>query len=104
SPSLIAGSATSSLHPLKDHKNQKGGYFIFADLSIKRVGLVQLEFCLYQLKPLGMSSCVEFLTRVTCRPFRVVAQKDFAGMAESTFLSRSFQEQGVRMRLRKEAR
>lgn len=32
------------------------------------------------------------------------AAKNFPGMAESTFLSRSFGDQGVRLRIRKEPR
>lgn len=34
----------------------------------------------------------------------VYAAKNFPGMAESTFLSRSFGDQGVRLRIRKEPR
>lgn len=39
---------------------------------------------------------------LTCIP--VVAQKDWRGLRNSTFLSRAFSDQGVRLRLRKEAR
>jgi hypothetical protein len=34
----------------------------------------------------------------------VVAAKDFHGMEESSYLSRAFSDQGVRLRLRKEPR
>ena len=36
--------------------------------------------------------------------FPVHAAKSFPGMSESTFLSRSFGDQGVRLRIRKETR
>jgi velvet factor protein len=34
----------------------------------------------------------------------VVSQKDFKGLEESTYISRAFSDQGVRLRLRKEQR
>lgn len=37
-------------------------------------------------------------------PAEVLAPKDFKGMEESTYLSRAFSDQGVRLRLRKESR
>jgi hypothetical protein len=36
--------------------------------------------------------------------FSVVVQKDWKGLQESTYISRAFSDQGVRIRLRKEAR
>jgi hypothetical protein len=37
-------------------------------------------------------------------PLLVVLPKDFKGLSKSTFMSRSFSDQGVRIRLRKEPR
>lgn len=46
-----------------------------------------------------------FLTWLRAAEILVVfASKNFPGMAESTFLSRSFGDQGVRLRIRKEPR
>ena len=47
---------------------------------------------------------VAFLASVVSEPFKVVQQKDFRGLDESTYLSRAFSDQGVRLRLRKEPR
>lgn len=41
---------------------------------------------------------------IMSEPFTVYAAKNFPGMSESTFLSRSFGDQGVRLRIRKEPR
>lgn len=41
---------------------------------------------------------------ITSNPFPVHSAKNFTGMAESTFLTRTFSDQGVRLRLRKEPR
>lgn len=38
------------------------------------------------------------------QPFTVDLQKDYKGLTESTYLSRAFSDQGVRLRLRKEPR
>ena len=45
-----------------------------------------------------------FVANVVSEPFKVVSQKEFRGLSESTHLSRTFSDQGVRLRLRKEPR
>jgi hypothetical protein len=50
------------------------------------------------------TSEVQYLGSITSEPFRVLLPKDFKGMDESTYLSRAFSDQGVRLRLRKEPR
>lgn len=47
---------------------------------------------------------VVFLKSITSEPFDVVQQKQWRGLVESTHLSRTFSDQGVRLRLRKENR
>jgi hypothetical protein len=52
-------------------------------------------------------SCSEGTQNVTSavsNAFRVMPVKEFRGLRESTHLSRTFSDQGVRLRLRKEAR
>ncbi|ORY08529.1 velvet factor-domain-containing protein [Clohesyomyces aquaticus] len=98
----LAGSLVSSLHRLKDINNKDGGFFVFGDISIKIQGKFRLNFSLYDLRK--ETNDVQFLTHIVSEPFRVLLPKDFKGMEESTYLSRAFSDQGVRLRLRKEPR
>ncbi|KAF8542280.1 velvet factor-domain-containing protein [Trichophaea hybrida] len=106
SPSLIpphqalAGTLVSSLHRLKDIDNSDGGFFVFGDLSVKIEGEFRLRFSLFEM----MKNEVVHIKSITSEPFTVYAAKNFPGMSESTFLSRSFGDQGVRLRIRKEPR
>jgi hypothetical protein len=47
---------------------------------------------------------VTYLKTVISDRFKVSPPKNFPGMMESTFLSRSFADQGVKLRIRKEPR
>jgi len=98
----LTGTVVSSLYSLKDTDNSQGGFFVFGDLSVRKEGYYRLEFTLYELK-LGDRECW-MLNRVLSDRFQVFSQKEFPGMAESTFLTRSFSDQGVRLRLRKDSR
>ncbi|KAA8911024.1 velvet factor-domain-containing protein, partial [Sphaerosporella brunnea] len=106
SPSLypphqaLAGTLVSSLHRLKDIDNSDGGFFVFGDLSVKIEGEFRLRFSLFEMK----KNQVVHIKSITSEPFTVYAAKNFPGMSESTFLSRSFGDQGVRLRIRKEPR
>ncbi|KAJ5701922.1 Velvet factor, partial [Penicillium malachiteum] len=62
-----------------DVDNSDGGFFVFGDLSVKIEGEYRLKFTLFEMRT-------------------------FPGMMESTFLSRSFADQGVKLRIRKEPR
>ena len=98
----LTGTLVSSLYSLKDTDNSQGGFFVFGDLSVRRVGTYRLAFILYELK-LAEKECW-LLSRTVSDPFVVYATKTFPGLAESTFLTRSFSDQGVRLRLRKDSR
>ncbi|KAH5425278.1 hypothetical protein HBI88_082290 [Parastagonospora nodorum] len=98
----LTGTLTSSLHRLKDSDNIDKGFTVFADVSVTLVGTFRLRFSLFELQRNGTMSM--FLASVDSEEFNVVAAKDFKGMAESSVLSRSFSDQGVRLRLRKEPR
>jgi len=95
----LAGTTVSSLHRLK-YENEEGAYFIFGDLSCKSEGRFRLEFTLFEIR---RESCFH-VTSVQSDPFTVYSSKEWPGMSESTALTRSFSEQGVRLRLRKEPR
>jgi len=96
----LAGTLVSSLHRLKDADNSDGAFFVFGDLSIKIEGDFRLQFNLYEMRD---SECFH-MQSVQSDRFTVYPQKNFPGMSESTFLTRSFSDQGVRLRLRKEPR
>ncbi|KFY27080.1 hypothetical protein V493_03703 [Pseudogymnoascus sp. VKM F-4281 (FW-2241)] len=96
----LAGTLVSSLHRLKDTDNTDGGFFVFGDLSVKIEGTFKLQFTLYEVR----DKEVDYITSIRSEPFRVHPAKNWPGMAESTFLTRSFSDQGVRLRLRKEPR
>jgi hypothetical protein len=117
----LTGTLVSSLHRLRNVDNKgntiiilqrqttdfipDGGYFVFGDLSGKIPGKYRLHFRLYDLRksPEGPHGFV-FLKSVLSEPFKISLPKDFNGLSESTHLSRSFSDQGVRLRLRKEPR
>ncbi|KAL2075368.1 hypothetical protein VTL71DRAFT_311 [Oculimacula yallundae] len=96
----LAGTLVSSLHRLKDSDNGDGAFFIFGDLSVKHEGRFRLQFTLYEMRK---EECA-FISLAASNPFPVVSAKSFMGMAESTWLTRSFSDQGVRLRIRKEPR
>ncbi|KAI5238014.1 hypothetical protein E4T43_07746 [Aureobasidium subglaciale] len=98
----ITGQSVSSLHRLKDINNEDGGFFVFGDISIKLLGKHRLNFSLFELRK--DTGEVVFLRSITSEPFDVVQQKQWRGLVESTHLSRTFSDQGVRLRLRKENR
>ncbi|CAK7216714.1 hypothetical protein SEUCBS140593_002964 [Sporothrix eucalyptigena] len=99
-PSYLIGTVVSSLHRLKDTDNQDGGFFVFGDLSCKVEGKFRLLFTLYQMQKM---ECIH-ITSIVSDTFQVYPTKSFPGLAESTFLTRSFSDQGVRLRLRKDSR
>jgi hypothetical protein len=96
----LLGTVVSSLHKLKDTSNQDGAFFIFGDLSVRHEGKFRLLFTLYKMENL---ECIH-ITSTLSTVFTVFAAKNFPGLAESTFLTRSFSDQGVRLRLRKDSR
>ncbi|BDD58329.1 hypothetical protein MPDQ_000415 [Monascus purpureus] len=96
----LAGTLVSSLHRLKDVDNTDGGFFVFGDLSVKIEGEFRLKFALFEIR----KDYVTYLKSILSDRFTVSPPKSFPGMAESTFLSRSFADQGVKLRIRKEPR
>ncbi|RDW94428.1 hypothetical protein BP5796_00191 [Coleophoma crateriformis] len=97
---VSSGAATSSLHRLKNVKNEDGAYFVFGDLSIKLEGEFRLRFNLFEMQ----DGFARFMQAVDSDVFTVYGTKNFPGMGESTYMTRSFADQGVRLRLRKEPR
>lgn len=98
----LTGTLSSSLHRLKDNGNIDVGFFVFGDISVKMLGTFRLHFRLCEFNMDRLE--VQHLASITSDKFTVMAPKDFKGMEESSLLSRNIADQGVRLRLRKEAR
>ncbi|GJJ69469.1 hypothetical protein EMPS_01815 [Entomortierella parvispora] len=94
----LAGTVVSSLNRLKDVDNSDGGFFVFGDMSARIEGHFRLRFTLFEL----IEGQVVHVMSITSNPMIVHSSKTFPGMSESTFLSRSFSDQGVRIRIRKD--
>ncbi|KAI5361958.1 Putative velvet factor [Septoria linicola] len=99
---LLIGQTVSSLHRLKDINNKDGGFFVFGDISAKRLGSYKLRFSLFDTNK--DTEEVVFLASIDSTEFPVVAQRDFGSMSESTHLTRTFSDQGVKLRVRKDNR
>lgn len=104
----LAGTIVSSLYRLKDVDDTDAGFFIWGDISIKIEGTFRLKFSLFEVanRKTDDNPSLEaiHIKSVLSQPFTVYSSKVFPGMGESTFLSRSFSDQGVRIKLRKEHR
>lgn len=98
---LLAGTNVSSSHRLKDPETDDwGAYFVFGDLSAKIEGIFILQFDLYEQR----EGEVVWLGSISSDQFTVYSSKTFPGMMESTSMTKKFQEQGLKLRVRKEPR
>ncbi|KAK9761127.1 hypothetical protein K7432_014193 [Basidiobolus ranarum] len=96
-PHAFSGTLASSLHKLKDIDNNDGGFFIFPEISVRLEGSFRLRFKLYHI----YQQQSHFITSLCSDLFTVYSSKTFPGIRESTFLSRSFSDQGARIRVKK---
>ncbi|KAH7312165.1 velvet factor-domain-containing protein [Stachybotrys elegans] len=99
----LTGSLASSIHRLRDTTNSEGGFFVFGDLSVKQEGRFRLRFTLYERDDSSIPS-FRFVSELITNIFTVYSAKNFPGMTESTYLTRTFSDQGVKLRLRKDSR
>ncbi|GAA5858370.1 hypothetical protein JCM1840_001169 [Sporobolomyces johnsonii] len=88
----VAGSVVSSLFHLKDQS-----CFVFPDLSVRTEGRWRFKMSLYKIVEDGVHFCDSILTDV----FQVYSSKRFPGMGKSTELSKSFAQQGLKLRIRR---
>ncbi|ORY01937.1 hypothetical protein K493DRAFT_255247 [Basidiobolus meristosporus CBS 931.73] len=93
----ISGTLCSSLYKLKDIDNTYGGFFIFPEISVRVEGDFRLKFKLYDIT-FGQATLMKCTYSDV---FTVYSSKRFPGIEESTFLSRSFSDQGARIRIRR---
>ena len=73
---------------------------MFGDLAPSCSGSARLHFVLYEFK----DGSTRALAEVTSPIFEVSNAKEWDGVKESTVLSRTFADQGVKLRLKKESR
>ncbi|CDH49306.1 developmental regulator [Lichtheimia corymbifera JMRC:FSU:9682] len=100
SQEYLSGSTVSSLYRLRDIDNSDGGFFVFGDLAVKKEGRYRLHFSLFEIT----EGTVQNRKTLLSDAFTVYLPKRFPGPHEATFLSRTFCDQGVKMRIRKEHR
>ncbi|KAH8092170.1 velvet factor, partial [Cristinia sonorae] len=96
------GSVVSSLYHLKDseHGNEDAGFFVFPDLSVRTEGSYRLKLSLFEVVGSNVYHCKSIFST----PFYVYTAKKFPGMEESTPLSCSLADQGIKIRIRKDIR
>lgn len=94
----LAGTVVSSLNRLKDIDNSDGGFFVFGDMSARMEGHFRLRFTLFEM----VEGQVVHVMSTASDPWAAYSSKTFPGICESTFLSRCFSDQGVRIRIRKD--
>ncbi|GAN09336.1 VosA [Mucor ambiguus] len=98
----LMGAVVSNAYQLTDHNNEPGIFFIFQDLSVRIEGTFCLNFMFINLSagdPLTMST--EVSDDVLSKPFTVYSAKNFPGMTDSTPISQSFAQQGIKISIRK---
>lgn len=99
----LVGSLASSIHRLRDTDNMEGGFFVFGDLSVKQEGRYRLRFTLYERDQSHPTPSFCFVGELITNVFTVFPAKLFPGMTDSTALTRTFSDQGVKVRLRKDS-
>ncbi|GAA5840806.1 hypothetical protein JCM9279_001226 [Rhodotorula babjevae] len=89
---VVTGSVVSSLFHLRDQS-----CFVFPDMSVRMEGRWRFKMSLYEVSEEG----AEFRTSILTDVFQVYSSKRFPGMSKSTELSRSFAQQGLKLRIRR---
>ncbi|KAJ7638243.1 velvet factor-domain-containing protein [Roridomyces roridus] len=110
------GSVVSSLYALKDPtagtgKDKDGGpttaspasdagFFVFPDLSVRTEGSYRLKLSLFEV----VGNDVRHCKSIYSAPFYVYTAKKFPGVEESSPLTCSLADQGIKIRIRKDIR
>ncbi|KAG9310717.1 velvet factor-domain-containing protein [Chiua virens] len=96
------GSVVSSLYHLKDteNRNEDAGFFVFPDLSVRTDRSYRLKLSLFEV----VGNTVRHCKSIYSAAFYVYTAKKFPCMEESTLLSCSLADQGIKIRIRKDIR
>lgn len=100
----LIGSLTSSICRLKDAAKVEGGFFVFDDLSVTRPGCFRLHFSLYERDQRSSTPRFNYVSGLVTNLFTIFKNRIFRGLTGSTALTRTFSEQGVKVRLRQAPR
>ncbi|KAG0144615.1 hypothetical protein CROQUDRAFT_672291 [Cronartium quercuum f. sp. fusiforme G11] len=94
----VVGGVVSSLFHLREAQlpGRDGHFFVFGDLGVRVEGRYRLKMSVYEI----VGEKVWFCASTQTEPFEVFSAKKFPGMEESTEMSRSFANQGIRLRVR----
>ncbi|WRT65259.1 uncharacterized protein IL334_002202 [Kwoniella shivajii] len=97
---FLTGTPVSSLYHLKDLDNSDAAFFVFPDLGVRKEGRYKLKLTLFEI----VDQEVYYCTTMCTSTFSVYSAKKFPGMSKATDLSKSFAEQGLKIRVRKDPR
>nr|XP_018998932.1 uncharacterized protein I203_08530 [Kwoniella mangroviensis CBS 8507]OCF62393.1 hypothetical protein I203_08530 [Kwoniella mangroviensis CBS 8507] len=97
---FLTGTPVSSLYHLKDLDNTDAAFFVFPDLGVRKEGRYKLKLTLFEIVDQEVYYCTTMFTST----FSVYSAKKFPGMSKATDLSKSFAEQGLKIRVRKDPR
>nr|XP_019047741.1 hypothetical protein I302_04358 [Kwoniella bestiolae CBS 10118]OCF26671.1 hypothetical protein I302_04358 [Kwoniella bestiolae CBS 10118] len=97
---FLTGTPVSSLYHLKDLDNSDAAFFVFPDLGVRKEGRYKLKLTLFEIVDQEVYYCTTTFTST----FSVYSAKKFPGMSKATDLSKSFAEQGLKIRVRKDPR
>lgn len=99
---LLTGTTLSSIFYLKDpaRANQAAAFFVFSNLNVRSEGSYCLRFDVFGRSRMNVSNVAHCFSDV----FTVYSAKRFPGMSNSTELSKTFSDQGLKIRIRKDIR
>ncbi|KAG1464033.1 hypothetical protein G6F46_000668 [Rhizopus delemar] len=98
----LMGAVISNTYQLNDEHDRPGIFFVFQDLSVRIEGRFCLKFMFMNLAagdPMTMSSDISDV--IFSDVFVVYSAKNFPGMTDSTLLSQTFAQQGIKISIRK---
>ena len=99
----LIGQTVASPDEVYDHRNCKGFFFTFADLSCREMGTYRLCFRLLRITQKDMQPGASEPVQATIysTPFTVYSAKEFPGMQMSTALTKALKDQGVNIPAKK---
>ncbi|KAI9635682.1 velvet factor, partial [Dioszegia hungarica] len=97
---LLTGTPVSSLYYLKDVNHRDAAFFVFPDLGVRKEGQYKLKLTLFEIVDQEVFYCATSFTDT----FTVLSAKKFPGMQRATDLSKTFADQGLKIRVRKETK
>ncbi|KAJ3276264.1 hypothetical protein HDV01_005712 [Terramyces sp. JEL0728] len=102
----LGGSLSSSLYNLNDPEQEFSlrHFFVFPDISVRIEGHFRLKIVIGELNPVTYLPKIKQEAFVYTEPFQVYAVSYFQKPTNPSLLSVSFSEQGVKMKLKRQAK